>query len=737
MGRASWSAVILAALLSGSVGRPEPAGAAEAPEADVYVRQRLDVPGTVRWLADEARRRKAGLVLFVFDAVTFAPPNGLTEFSSEYLFSNDLDAWIEALGSWPQQGGVPLRATSSLAPRTVLAGSPGWQADLRELVIRPWHADGAPTELEPATRWLTRLLDRTEVVAGSRSDAERMVVLVAGHLTPERWVPADVTSGRESVWRTKLRPLGGYFDPEAVATVLARHGGTLYAVAPEARFGDATPLPELPDLPWSSRPMLPPDDLDGFLMRQTGGLAPAGHGRVLAAELLAELEEQLRKSIPDPVERARVLAGLLKGLGGGPPPPDGVLPQPVTPPAGPKPRPTAHLRPLPTRGHRYLSATPVWFFRPGAVCLWSNHTPSSWGQWPLARAARASGGRYLFYPFPETPWLDLCPRDDALLARLAPELVPFDRYVRLRAGDPALDAQCRAMALLVKPTPWADGLWGHRAASAWSAFERAAPLRLQPDWFARRRPCDDALQGSEDGLARLGRRLLEEVLPAHDEALVLLDAAWFEVEAGRDRRSHPRSVANLCLMRFWLRMSAFHLAAYAIYASELDRFIPDDLRGHVDYVTVTYVPTIRLSDCLEAYDGRALTDEDERTLPAWELIDEPGYQGNLLVIPPQDPRFRARRSLDRVLLRLDGRLRARALHMIEAARVVMKRYARTGWGWTTYYSDAFTFIFRPAKVLTGHQPSSGGSTKPPPGPSTPQGPGTGPGGSAPGGPATK
>jgi hypothetical protein len=159
------------------------------------------------------------------------------------------------------------------------------------------------------------------------------------------------------------------------------------------------------------------------------------------------------------------------------------------------------------------------------------------------------------------------------------------------------------------------------------------------------------------------------------------------------------------------------------------------MKGHVDRVLVTYVPTIRMSDCLDAYDGRALDLAGEAQYRRWVPRDAPGYQGNILDIPIEHPDFRARRRTASVLRHLDRRLHARALRMLDGARAVMKTYGRTGWGWSTYYSEAFTFIFKPVEVPRGHQPSRGGG-KPPPRPTTPRGGGPGKGGSKPGGPAT-
>jgi hypothetical protein len=411
----------------------------------------------------------------------------------------------------------------------------------------------------------------------------------------------------------------------------------------------------------------------------------------------------------------------------------GPRPAPTTPGASPTPPPTGREPTGP--GYRFVSSTPFWFERSGSVYLWNNHAPSAYGIWPLARAVARTGGRYVFYPFPASRWLDVCPADYGQLDRLAPELVPPSRYLSLREGDAALEATCRAVARVTDVTPWADTVVHHRAASGWSAFAHASPLTMQPDWFVRRSPFDDPLDGSQDEVERLGRRVAEETLPAYDEALRWLDGTIPERAEGRLGRSHPRSVADLYLTRFWLSMSAFHLEAFSIYAREVERFVPAEMKGRVDHVLVTYVPTIRMSDCLDAYDGRTLTREQESAYPRWTVEDAPGYQGNLLEIPVEDANYRAKRSLDLVLLHLDPRLRRRALDMLRSARDVMSRYGRTGWGWSVYYADAVTFIFKPVPVATGHRPTPGGSERPPP-PTTPRGPNTPSGGSNPGGPTT-
>jgi hypothetical protein len=111
-------------------------------------------------------------------------------------------------------------------------------------------------------------------------------------------------------------------------------------------------------------------------------------------------------------------------------------------------------------------------------------------------------------------------------------------------------------------------------------------------------------------------------------------------------------------------------------------------------------------------------------------------QGNLLDIPLKDPLFRARRELDRVLLHLDERLKPHAIDMIESARRVMERYARTPWGWTTYYTVAYTFVWHPVPPEKGPTGPMG-PVGPTPTSEEPQAPVTpGGGGSSGGGPTT-
>lgn len=732
---------ILASLLA-AAGFAAPGLAEDVPARRVYERRRTSIRKTVRWLVGEASRHGAGQLLVVFDGSSFSPPPGLTEFSAEHLFLDDLPAWVESLGEEAARAGCPVRATGSFAGRSVQVGESGWKAQLRELVVRTWWQDPDLQRVEEATKWVNRLLQRTESgIAPVRGDTRRLLALVTGSVTPERWTFHGDRPNYELAWRLKLLRVGRYWDEEAIAARLVADGCRFYVIAPEAHFGDFRPFVELPQCPWASRPQLPP------LRRQrsTGAPrpAPTTPGTFDEPALRRRLDEELKDVFPDPEERRRQIDRMIARLraelgrdgdeGGGEAPP--TTPGPVTPP--PPATPYGGPAALHYSDWRFDSTTPYWFPRFDGTVFYNNHAPSGYGYWPYARVAAKTGGKYYFYPFPSSRWLDVCPRDVFLLDRLAPELIHETKYLHRLRGDKGFDALAKAANLVSGETPWADGFYDHRAASGWSSFRRAAPLSFHADWFLRRRPFDIVHAWSQSqprDLKRAGRRIRAEVLPRYDLALEVIDRAIASDAAAANDCCHPRAMADLKLARFWFAMSAFHLEALSIYAQEVDRFIPDRLRGHLEGIWITYVPAIKLSDCLDAYDQRTLSLADEANYARWELPDQPGQQGNILMIPSDHPDFRAKRSLASVLKHIDPRLRRRAMDMVQSARRVMASYAKTGWGWTTYYSIAYTFIFLPVEGQRTPGARPGGKEPPPP--TTPRGPGTGPGGSAGGGPTT-
>ncbi len=248
---------ILIALLA-LLACPLAVQADEARARDVYVRRKIDIAETVAWLVSEARLHRVGQLLVVFDAASFSPPPGATEFSAERVYTNDLDAWIDALGNEVANAPCPLRATSSLAPRSIKVGDPVWKQDLRDLVTRKWWEGGAVSKMEPAAKWMNRLLKVTESAIGPyRGEKRRMLALISGSITPERWTFLGDRPSWESHWRLKLQPVGTYWNEEDVATLLQRDGCRFYCIAPEVFFGDFRPFIELPQLPWVARPQVP------------------------------------------------------------------------------------------------------------------------------------------------------------------------------------------------------------------------------------------------------------------------------------------------------------------------------------------------------------------------------------------------------------------------------------------------------------------------------------------------
>lgn len=718
-----------------------PSRAGEPRARDVYVRRRTTIPKTVRWLVQEARRQQVGQLLVVFDAATFAPPPGVTEFSMGRLYPDDLPAWIEALGNEVADAPCPIRATSSLAQRTIAVGKGPWRHTLAEMVSEPWWKGDKIQKLEPAARWVNRLLQVTESgIESTPGPKRRMLALIAGTFTPERWLFLGNRPVWETDWRTRLRDVGTYWDEEAIAARLERDGCLFYAIAPESHFCDFRPFVELPEMPWVARPQFPPMR---FGSRSRDG--PITPPDVFDEDAVRQsLDELLKDEIADPAERRREVERRLRRLRAAwkkarGPRNDGSGRAPTTP--GPRAQPPrSPPAPLQSSSWRFRSFTPYWFPRTGTSLLINNHAPSGYGYWPYVRVAAKTGGKYAFYPFPPTRWLDICPYDPSLLDRLSPDLVHRAKYFARLKGDAASDAVARATGLVVDGTPWFDADYQTRTASGWGSFRRTSPIRFHDDWFLRRKPIELVFEFPGDArksLLRTGTRLQKEVLPLYDKALSILDEAIADELTGV-RRSHPRAVADLVLARYWFAMSAFHLEAFSIYAVEIERFVPERIT-RIDRWWVVYIPTIKMSDTLDGYTGQELTAEDEANYERWVLPDQPGMQGNILLIDPEHTHYRAKRKLTDVMKNMDPRLVPRALDMIHSARRVMKDYGMSGWGWTTYYSIAYTFIFIPLTDSRGLPPDRPGDVEPsgpvtPP--DTPRGPDTTPGGSEPGGPTT-
>jgi hypothetical protein len=553
-----------------------------------------------------------------------------------------------------------------------------------------------------------------------------MVVFVASEWTPERWADGADAGEPHAAWRNKLLPVGDYWDEEAIGQTLAKRRCLLWVVAPEVRFGHEHPMPTRPALPWASRPQRPPPDLYGSY--------GADEDEAYDAMLREDLERDLASEIPDPVERKKRIDEI---LGKGEEDESGRDEETTSVPGdatGDEGVPGGA-----GRGGRFTSGPPCLFPRFRGAVLFQNDVPSGYGHWPYARSALISKGRYLLYPFGPSRWQDICPRDDRKLARLAPMLPRRAGLFTRRKGDRALVAMCRATAVVIGSTPWTDQDGG-RSAGGWSAFSSASSVTRAAGYRERRFPTDPFVIGNAAAL-RAQAPQLNALVKRYDAAMAILDEAIAAAKPGTKGWSH-RTVADLYLARFQFAVSAF-----------ATRSFPDLVPKGWDHVNDDYIlshlPFIRMSDCLEAYDGRTLEADSESHYPralhrAWTppgFADKPGrWQpgeivagqiGNVLKISPASPDYRARRDVEAVLKHFPEALKERARDLIGAAREVMRDYRKTPWGWTVYYTEVQGFVYDPVDGGLDVRPRTGDDTdhdvpfSPTRPPSTPGGPTTG------------
>lgn len=255
--------LVLAIVACGVWSSSAPPDCASAPEdaldsSAVHVRSVQSPSHLLTLVAGAARERGIEEVHFAFDGISFAPPPGHNEFTHYERLDQDLDRWMEALRVWGPPPGLRAHVFSTLRPTSaeIRPGAVGWRATLRDAVRFAWWEDDAFKRFAPALHWIKRWRARVP------RERKAMLVLLAGSLTPERWV-GRLSSLRASLsktipWRTKLADVGSYWDEEAIGGFLRASGIPLLVVAPEARFEDHHPHPELPSMPWVARPQYPP-----------------------------------------------------------------------------------------------------------------------------------------------------------------------------------------------------------------------------------------------------------------------------------------------------------------------------------------------------------------------------------------------------------------------------------------------------------------------------------------------
>ena len=678
--RAAWRGVALAAALAAGGGT---AAAEESKPAPFeYVRDASDFAQVARLLAS---REGFDAVLVVLDSISFAPPPGSHEFSVGHNYGADFVEWTKALGSASAKR--PLYAATSRSAKPVRVGDANWSAALYSDLGEKWWEERKPPLFESAARWMPRLLAQ---VPGKK----KLIALVGGIFTPETWTSWDTTTA-ENRWRRALAPVGAYWDEEAVGEAVAAKGAVLWIVAPEARFGDALPVEELPQAPWACRPALPwkiPD------------LPSANH---VAPDMPKEDLEKLAKTLREQGLSEPEVQRLIANLGSG-----STLDSPDYGETG-----------------RFACEMPN-IQRPFQLDgLFNTACPSGYGWWPYARAAAKTGGSYVLYPPVASNWSDTCPRDPTLLEQLAPELVAESDFVKLRASDGALAAMLAAQREVIASTPW-EIRFGFAKPPSWCGFD--TPGHRAKGARSRQVPQDDAWSfhaddGSNDRVVKAGRSIAAAAAK-YDDAIAILDKALLDLAAGNLAGTTRRSQANLRLAKLWFEMSAFHLESLANACAGVAKVRP---AGSKLELAMSRTDSVRLSDCLDAWDKRVVPAAvEERYGSTWGAADpkapfDPEMQSSFLNVDTGHPFFRAKREKDRVLARLDPRLRPRAERVIAAAALVMKHDARSPWGWVTYYSGLETFslhTYEPVKPDPHPYTPPEPGTKPPPPP--PQGPST-------------
>lgn len=669
MGRMTGPALLFAALTASLL--PMRMSSADTAPEDLYVRTPQSVAEAASAVVGWAKARGVASVLVAFDVISFAPPPGANEFRTS-RFARDLDAWTKAFAGAAKADAAGPQILLATTGDVDLAPAGDERAVVRlsgALRGTDWKAKRSPVAAA-FDEWVARVLARAP-------PGKRALVLVAGLQPPENLDEGSAGPPLTDTWRRHLARPGDYWDEERVIAALVRSGASFAVVAPEARFCDCLPVDDLPQVPWASRPVVTAVTSESPVEPEDDA---AGEDEV--RRHLRELglsDEAIERQID---ERRRATAG---------------------------------VRAL-TVGGRFDWATPRFCDRVGSRVVANTDCPSGFGWWPYSRVAAATDGVYVRYPASGSPWLDTCPRDEQLMAVLAPSFGARREWASSRARDPAFGEMLAIVDTVKDRLPWPQDL-GPTSGGVWCGFESSGGA-ASPDrrWRARDLPCESFPLTGE--AARDWSREADRARAAAEQYAASADrlARLAERLAARSDARPSRTDANVRLLRFWCEMSAFHLDALALLFDGIPKI--GGPAGRDAEVQVAYVAAIQMSDCLDAYDGRRITDDEERTL--CERSDarlHAGAQSNFLVMLPGDPRVRARRSFDAVTRNLDPRLLPRARRMVAAAQSVMDRYAKSPWGWVVYYASAATFVH---EMRTGRSaPGDVGAPAPVPPDSTP------------------
>lgn len=638
-----WATILATIFLVLMLGAQAPA---DTPPSQVYERDCRSPHDAIARALKFLTARDVDSVCFVFDMITFNPPPGDNEFRREYRYRADMELWADAIHrhAKPDCPRLFVSVTTVANVCEVTAGSRPAEWLTGTLTDDVWKS-GSSSRFSSAATWMGGL---ATVLSGKRIG----VVLICGLLAPENIAPA----AQRDPWRSLLMKRGSYWDEEVVARTVRNQEWQFVVIAPEARFGDSVAATEIPQLPFVARPSVVSLRWDGD-------------------EKLSDIDwKEFRKNMVDLGVASADMAAVEE-------------------------RARASLLELRRSGcSRFRAYTPRFLPAVQGVRAFNTACPSGYGYWPLARSASAANGIYIFYPRRGPSWLDACPRDESLISRLAPDVESRIAWIGRCTDDPIVELMARVGGRLARLPLWETGSGSPPELAGFLAFEFQERIAFNRRFLERALPYDALeLQLSSLRDVELSIRRANECIEAYETAIEQIARARTRFEGDpRVTQGHARSMANLRLFEFWLEMSAFHLEALRLFCDDLQLL---SSRKFSDPVRVVYCPAIRLSDCLEAYDGRKVSAIDDAMLTTRTTVPPQcpeGSQSNFLEIRTNDERYRARRDLALVLRNLRPELLGRARRMIAAAERVMNDYARSGWGWIVYYSEASTFIVAPS-----------------------------------------
>ena len=523
--------------------------------------------------------------------------------------------------------------------------------------------DPTTPDCRDGVAWAEKCAGRVQETFAKRS----AVVLVTDRPPRVTWTREPESAARDGCWSPT-------WHEEEVGRTLAKCGAELLVVAPEASFGEDTPVSLAPFLPWASRPVA------------------AGRGQVFA----------FMAAPPSPAPGTSDLT------------PSQRIESTVT--AWPR-----------FEGELTEMLDKVDPPRPDFLRSLESDIPSGFVAWEYARACRIARGACWHFSRPRTEWLDLCKRGE-LARTLIPDVdLSAAAQWRARRDDP-LDATTRRIAgrllersaKIVKAQP----IFPYSELPALQRHLRgregaAAPFQLLAD----ETPEELELRRWRD-FAKTLPPLIAEYDAGADELAAALAALPPEPLADPRR---TRTLADATLTLYWLRTSAFHLA-------QLEEVVghPEDVllapKENVQYSIISYA-CVRMSELLRAYDGASIDPDTDATYSARRTSDldafgEQRIRDCRLGVDPLDPLFRAVRYPPFAMRLLSPAARERLLRIFRHATRAHERFAQTPWDWLIYYDELQSFALVSRRTTPPPNPPPGEPTTklPPPIDTTPKGP---------------